>query len=139
MSKVANELQGRAELAMMGKFVHCLSDEEVNFMTDYIIEALGYGDKLNFEDNFVNTRIRQYESGKKNLVTHMGCVTIYGMPVITYCVDTPDSPKPFTEDYGSGYPASFTYNLNLSDDMMCSEFGDAFFEKKPDGFYHRVS
>ena len=64
-----------------------------------------------------------------------------GMPCIVYCIDPQDgeTPKPFEEDYGSGYPCSFTYVFNTTDHEMCSEFGDAFFEKQADGYYHRVS
>ena len=73
-----------------------------------------------------------------------------GLPVPTYvleyllgqyCASDDEEeqyPAPFEEDYGSGYPSAFCYVFNTENDW-CSEFGDCFFEKRADGFYHRVS
>ena len=47
-------------------------------------------------------------------------------------------PAPFETDYGTGYPCAFCYVFNTESDW-CSEFGDCFFEKRADGFYHRAS
>lgn len=136
MSKIKQHYETRAELMMMGKFLEVT--DEVQFCTDYIITSLGYEDKFRGLDIYKD-HIHKYNDTNK--VTHMGTCRVYGMPCIVYCIDPQDdeTPKPFTEDYGSGYPASFCYVFNLDDPEMCSEFGDCFFEKREDGCYHRVS
>ena len=129
------EMATRCELAMMGKVVPCTS-EEVQGMTIYILNAMGKSyDEL---VDIMEVTIRKYN--KKSEVTHLVCNTVHGMPCITYLIDTneEDEPKPFEEDYGTGYPASFCFVFNTESDW-CSEFGDCFFEKRADGYYHRVS
>lgn len=121
MSKVKREAEARAEVMMMGLTVP-VNDNEVQFMTDYIKTVLGYE---NLEVDVLE-RLNQYG---KNTCTHMTTKRVYGMPCIVYCLEGEDYPKPFEEDYGTGYPSAFTYVLNLADDDMCSEFGDSFFEK----------
>ena len=136
MSKIKRELEDRAELAMTGRFVPVENEEEVRFMTSYITVALNkehYSD-LDIYEEFL------HRYNNKNKVTHVGTCRVLGMPCIVYCIDPQDgeTPKPFEEDYGSGYPCSFSFVFNL-DYESCSEFGDCFFEKREDGYYHRVS
>lgn len=123
------EVQAKAEVAMMGMVVS-VTEPEVQIMTDYIIKTLGREEQFKGLD-IMKDRIRQFTPS--NGVSHIVTKTIYGMPCIVYCVtnDDPemDVPRPFSTDYGTGYPAAFTYVLNLADDMMCSEFGDSFFKK----------
>lgn len=137
MSKIKNEMATRCELALMGKVVEC-SNEEAQAMTEYILSALG--NARYYKDlDIVSDRICEYS--EDNEVKYIVCNTILGhMKCITYLIDTneEDEPKPFEEDYGSGCPASFCYVFNTDADD-CSEFGDCFFQKKEDGFYHRVS
>lgn len=135
MGKIKSEMATRCELALMGKVVTCTNDE-VQAMTEYIFSAIGKDpSKL---VNLVECTIQKYN--KKNEVKHIVCNTIHGMQCITYLIDTNEEgePKPLEEDYGSGYPASFCYVFNTESDW-CSEFGDCFFEKQSDGYYHRVS
>ena len=139
MSKVKQEMETRCELALMGKVVPVNSNDEVQFMTKYILSAMGHEESL-IED-FVNKSINRY--GQNN-VKYLVCNTIHGMKCITYLLECASDdeeeqyPAPFEEDYGTGYPCAFCYVFNAESDW-CSEFGDCFFEKKPDGFYHRVS
>lgn len=139
MSKINSEMATRCELAMMGKVVEVLNDNEVNEMTEYLLKAMGVSD--NFKNlDMLKDRIRKYDNNNK--VTHLVCNTLMGsMRCVTYLIDTQDeyTPKPFEEDYGTGTPCAFCYVFNTTDDDMCSEFGDCFFQKKSDGFYHRVS
>lgn len=137
MGKVKQYYETRAELMMMGKTLEVKDESEVEFITDYIITSLGYEEQ--FSGYSIYEDIHRYN--KTNKVTHIGTCRVYGMPCIVYCIDPQDgeTPKPFEEDYGSGYPCSFCYVLNLADKEMCSEFGDCFFEKQKDGCYHRVS
>lgn len=139
MSKIKNEMATRAELALMGKFVPINSNDEVQAITDYILSALGMEDT--YEDlDIVEDRICRYS--KNNEVKYLGVNTILGsMRCITYVVDTneEEEPKPFEEDYGTGTPCAFCYCFNVDADDGCSEFGDCFFRKSTDGFYHRVS
>ena len=135
MSKIKNEMATRCELALMGKVVPC-TNEEVQAMTQYIFSAIGK-DPNKLVD-LVECTIKKYN--KKNEVKYIVCNTLHGMQCITYLIDTNEKgePKPFETDYGSGYPASFCFVFNTESDW-CSEFGDCFFEKKSDGYYHRVS
>jgi len=124
------EVAAKAEVAMMGLVVSCASDAEVQMMTEYIIKTLEKSEQ--FKDlDIMRDRIRQYT--KTNRVSYLTTKTIWGMPCIVYCIqnDDPEAeiPAPFSTDYGTGYPAAFTYVLNLTDDQMCSEFGDSFFKK----------
>lgn len=134
MSKVKSEMATRCELALMGKVVPC-TNNEVQAMTEYIYSAIGKDpDKL--VDILANA-IQKYD--KSIQVKYIVTNTLMGQfRCITYLLEAEDCPKPFEEDYGSGYPCSFCYVFNTSDDWL-SEFSDCFFEKRADGYYHRVS
>lgn len=142
--KVVAKLATRCELALMGKAQRVDDQSEVQTMFEYICGALDK-DPKSYEggEDVLNNRIRQYT--KTNDVAYITTCTIYGMPVIVFVLkstaEDPDEryPDPFTHSYGTPYKCAFTYCMNMVDDEMCSEFGDAFFEKKSDGFYHRVS
>lgn len=137
MSKIKNEVATRCELALMGKVVPCTTDE-VQVMTEYILSAMG---RENLEVDIVGERIQSYS---KNEVKYIVTNRVMGMNTICYLLENGeddeeyDYPKPFEEDYGSGYPCAFCYVLNV-DYIDFSEFGDCFFEKKADGYYHRAS
>lgn len=138
MSKINSEMATRCELALMGKVVPVLGNEEVNAMTQYILSAMGHKDDYKDLD-IVKDRICRFSDNNK--VAYLVCNTLMGyMKCITYLIDTneEDEPKPFEEDYGTGSPCSFCYVFNTDADD-CSEFGDCFFKKKSDGYYHRVS
>ena len=138
--KIKREMATRCELAMMGKVVPVNDNSEVQVMTEYIISVLqGNGeDCVDVLENAINV---YHENKVKYLVVNR----LMDMPCITYLLDSGVDkdhedyyPAPFEEDYGTGYPVSFCYVFNLECDW-CSEFGDCFFEKRPDGYYHRAS
>ena len=139
MSKVKSEMATRCELALMGKVVPVNCNSEVQAMTEYLFSAMG-NDPNKLVDILENA-ICKYQ---KNEVKYLVCNTVMGMKCITYLLaSTSDDeeekyPAPFEEDYGSGYPCAFCYVFNTESDW-CSEFGDCFFEKKSDGYYHRAS
>ena len=140
-TRIKKEQATRCELAMMGKVVPMRTDE-VQVMTQYIVRTLK---NEVVAENLVDI-VSQIQKYHKNEVKYVVCNRIHGMPCITYLLDsgitdTEDEefyPAPFEEDYGTGYPCSFCYVFNLDTDW-CSEFGDCFFQKKADGYYHRVS
>ena len=141
MSKMKSEMATRCELAMMGKVVPINDNSEVQSMTEYIVKAVKGVDKVNLVD-IVKESINRYQENK---VKYIVCNRVMGMPCITYLLDSgvgKDNedyyPAPFEEDYGTGYPCAFCYVFNLETDW-CSEFGDVFFQKKDDGYYHRVA
>ena len=133
MSKMS-DLAMRAELSLMGKYVP-LKNNEVQVYLDYVLSALSVQDKY---DNFLKEHIQKYSP--ENEVVGTVCNVVCGMRMITFAINTKDgdTPEPFTEDYGTGCPCAFSYVLNV-DSPFCSEFGDVFFEKKSDGYYHRAS
>ena len=140
MSKIKSEMATRCELAMMGKVIPVNDNSEVQSMTEYIVTVIK-GDAKNLVDILENAICKYNDNKVKYLVVN----TVHGMPCITYLLDSGVDkdhedyyPAPFEEDYGSGYPASFCYSFNLDSDW-CSEFGDCFFQKQRDGYYHRVS
>lgn len=145
MGKVKRAAEDKAELAMMGKFVSVESEEEVNFITNYILTALDKEELFRKFDSYddhtggINIYSEIQRFNKTNKVTYMGTNRVLDMPCIVYCLEVEDAPKPFEEDYGTGNPAAFCYVFNLVDHDMCSEFGDCFFEKRVDGYFHRVS
>ena len=139
MSKIKREMETRCELALMGKVVPVNSNDEVQAMTEYIYSAMGYDpDKL---VNILENAINKYQT---NEVKYLVCNTVMDMKCITYLLastsdDEEESyPAPFETDYGTGYPCALCYVFNTESDW-CSEFGDCFFEKRADGFYHRAS
>lgn len=138
--KVNSEMATRCELALTGKVVEVKDNSEVVPMTNYIMKAMGFENPCN--PNFLKENICKYSN---NLVKYLVCNRVMGMNCITYLLasDKPKGdedyyPAPFEEDYGTGYPCAFCYVFNTESDW-CSEFGDCFFQKKRDGFYHRVS
>lgn len=140
MSRIKDEMATRCELALMGKVVEVRDNSEVVPMTEYMMSAMGIENPLN--PNFLKDSICKYSQHK---VKYFVCNTVMDMRCITYLLesDKPEDdeeyyPAPFVEDYGTGYPCAFCYVFNLDCDW-CSEFGDVFFRKKSDGFYHRAS
>ena len=135
MSSIKNEAMARCELALMGKVVPINSNDEVQFMTDYILEVL---DRDEFKDlDIIKERICRYS--KNNEVKYIVVNTILDtMRCITYLIDTHEEgePAPLEEDWGTGFPCSFSYCFNVDADD-CSEFGDTFYSKEADGYYHR--
>lgn len=119
------------ELAMCGCAVEVKSRGDLILMVNYIIGEL----KNNPLPDGISLLKPVLKDGYE--VTHLSCTTVHGMRCINLCLETEDLPKPFEEDYGSGYPCSFCYVLNL-DAPEFSEFGDCFFEMR-DGYYHRIS
>lgn len=119
------------ELAMCGCVVEVKSREDLVLMVNYIIGEIKndrFPDGISLLKPILKDR---YE------VKYLSCTTVHGMRCINLCLETEDLPKPFEEDYGSDYPCSFCYVLNL-DAPEFSEFGDCFFEMR-DGYYHRIS
>ena len=138
MSKIKDEIATRCELALMGKTVPVNNNDEVQEMTNYILGVLEKSEQYKDLD-IVKNRICRYS--EKNEVKYLVCNTLMDtMKCITYLIDTHEEgePAPFEEDYGTGYPCAFSYVFNTDADD-CSEFGDCFFKKYADGFYHRVS
>lgn len=141
MSKVKQEMETRCELAMMGKVVEVHDNGEARMMTRYILQVLTDMDDDTLDDfDIIGDHINKYCINK---VDYLVVNTVQDMRCITFLlenaeVEGDEYPKPFEEDFGSGYPCAFCYVLNL-DVPDFSEFGDCFFEKKSDGFYHRVS
>lgn len=130
-----NETKAKAEVALMGAVVRTNSDQEVRDLTEYILNVMG-AENLKSLD-VLKFRIRKYT--EDNTVYGLCTNRVMGMPCITYLIDTHDgeTPAPLEEDYGTGYPCSFCYVLNLSADEMCSEFGDCFFEKRGDLYFRK--
>lgn len=127
-TKTESMRAARCELALMGKVVNC-TNQEAQWMLNYICKVV----KLPTVD--IMKRIQRYNP---NNVKHIVVNTIEDMITVSFLLEGEDYPAPFATDYGCGYPCSFCYVLNLSHPDL-SEFGDCFFEKKADGFYHRVS
>lgn len=138
MSKIKQEAETRCELALMGKVQKC-NTEEVEFFFNYIKSACGYDDQYNDLD-VVKERIKKWTD--TNEVRFITTYRVYGMPCICFLLESTSEdeeekyPAPFEEDYGTGCPSAFSYVFSLADDQMCSEFGDVFFKKQSDGFYH---
>ena len=132
--RMTAEMRTRCELALMGKVVPVHSNDEVNLMTKYILKVL---DKEFISDfDILETAINKYS---EKTVTHLVVNKMFQeFDCITYCLETSDLPKPFKEDYGTGKPCSFCYVFNTTVEYM-SEFGDCFFEKRADGFFHRFA
>ena len=139
MSNIKRDLETRCELALMGKVVPVHSNDEVQAMTEYLFSAMGK-DPSKLVDILENA-ICKYQ---KNEVKYLVCNTVMEMKCITYLLESTSDdeeekyPAPFEEDYGTGNPSAFCYVFNTDSDW-CSEFGDCFFTKKSDGYYHRVS
>lgn len=138
MGKMKQMMEDKSELALMGKFVSVENEDEVRFITNYILTVLGKDEQFKDLDIYKDCLHRYNDTNK---VTNIGTCRVMGMPCIVYCIDPQDgeTPKPFEEDYGTGNPCAFCYVFNTTDHEMCSEFGDCFFEKQADNYYHRVS
>lgn len=138
MGKMKQMMEDKSELALMGKFVSVENEDEVRFITNYILTVLGKDEQFKDLDIYKDCLHRYNDTNK---VTNIGTCRVMGMPCIVYCIDPQDgeTPKPFEEDYGTGNPCAFCYVFNTADHEMCSEFGDCFFEKQADNYYHRVS
>lgn len=127
----------KCELAMMGKTQQVTDQNEVQKMFNYIKKVLGYEKAYNDVD--ILKLVNKYnDSPTMTKVAYIDCYRVYEMPCVCFCLDEnpeQDIVKPFFEDYGSGYPSCFCYVFNLAAEE-CSEFGDVFFYKNKDGYYH---
>ena len=131
---MTGDAKARCELAMMGKVVKCTNSEVLDCIK-YIGKATEtWGDAVKEKAETFVENLSKY----KHRVKMMVCNMVYDDKCLTFLLETDDLPKPFETDYGSGYPCSYGYALNLSA-PWCSEYGDSFYEKRTDGFYHRVS
>ena len=98
MGKVKSEMATRCELALMGKVVPVNSNDEVQMMTCYLLDAMGR-DSSKCVDILENA-ICKYQ---KNEVKYLVCNTVMGMKCITYLLaSTSDNeeekfPAPFEE------------------------------------------
>lgn len=128
MGKMKQMMEDKSELALMGKFVSVENEDEVRFITNYILTVLGKDEQFKDLDIYKDCLHRYNDTNK---VTNIGTCRVMGMPCIVYCIDPQDgeTPKPFEEDYGTGNPCAFCYVFNTTDHEMCSEFGDCFFEE----------
>ena len=143
MTRIKKEQATRCELAMVGKVVPINNNEEVQVMTEYICSAMSVEPPKEVFKNYIN---KYSDEDCVNNVKYIVTNTVEGMRQIAYLLDcgiTDEEdenyyPAPFKEDYGSGYPCSFCYVYN-ADVEEFSELGDCFFQKKADGYYHRVS
>jgi len=133
---MTGDTKARCELAMTGRVVKCTNSEVVDCIR-YISKVV---QKWTTDvQEKVNSFLEYLKTSSDNLkVRSMVCNTIYEDTCITFLIEAKSLPKPFETDYGSGYPCSYSYTLNLSCPYF-SEFGDTFYEKRSDGFYHRVS
>ena len=129
MSKVKQEMENRCELALMGKFVPVNDNNEVQGMTEYIMTVLDKEE--DFKDvDIIKQHICRYN--KKTKVRYIGVNTLMGQfRVITFVVS-----GRFYNYGDTKYTTCYCLNLDAPE---LSEFGDCFFSKKEDGFYHRVS
>lgn len=138
MSKIKDSLETRCELALMGKVQEVQNQEEVQKIFEYVKSACGKERYYNDID-IIKDRICKYT---KNEVKYFVTYRLYDMPCICFLLANADEdeennyPAPFEESYGTPYQCAFCYVFNLADDDMCSEFGDVFFKKMSDGFYH---
>lgn len=144
MSKVADEIATRCELALQGKVMQVRDDSEVQVMFEYICSACSVEPStMSGCDDVLNNRIRRYT--KTNDVAYIVTNRVYGMRVIAFLLKSRAKgedhfPDPLKHSYGvKGHKCAFTYALNLDADDSCSEFGDCFFKKEADTFWHRVS
>ncbi len=142
MSKIKSEMATRCELALMGKYVPVRDNSEIIPMVQYMLSAMGVDETV--PEDFLKHTIYKY-GNDDHQVKFIGCNTLEGMRLITMCLETTKLPwdeeyypAPFEETYGTKYPCSFCYVYNVDQDFF-SQFGDCFFRKHSDGYYHRVS
>ena len=80
MSKIKQFYEDKAELALMGKCVPVESEDEVRFITDYILTVLD-AERLKSIDIYKDCLHRYNDTNK---VTNMGTCRALGMPCIVY-------------------------------------------------------
>ena len=121
--------KAKAEVALMG--IVTFGDlMELEQMASYCSRVL---EREFPREKFINA----FLPSKGIIPIGMCCSRVFNMPVITFICEAKDTPKPFEEDYGSGYPAAFCYVLNLEQPSF-SEYGDCFFMQKG-SIYRRVA
>lgn len=90
MSKIKQFYEDKAELALMGKCVPVESEDEVRFITDYILTVLD-AERLKSLDIYRDCLHRYNDTNK---VTNIGTCRVLGMPCIVYCIDPQDGETP---------------------------------------------
>lgn len=133
MSKIKNEYATRCELAMMGKVVPINNNDEVQVMTEYILDTIGstYCD-IQKDLDIMKDHLHKYSDN--STVKHMVVNTLGEFAMICYLLD--DQEEPYPEDLATPDGVlCYVYNVN---DPFLSEFGYCFFEKRNDNYYHRI-
>ena len=125
------ELNAKCELAMMGKVVPVNSVEELEYMVKYICKV----QETEYEELY-----EEFPQFKDCKCTHLVVNKVMDMKVISCVLESTinEYPAPFEDDFGTCYPCAFCYCFNL-DMPYFSEYGDCFFEKRGDNYYHRIS
>lgn len=116
MSAIKIMMEDKSELALMGKFVPVENEDEVRFITNYILTVLNKDDLFSDVDIYKD-HLHKY--GDSNKVTHIGTNRVMGMPCITFCLENEEVPKPFEEDYGTGNPCAFFATFLTWTHLIC--------------------
>lgn len=124
---------GKAEVALMGHVIEVSDDTELRNIINYIAQVVNDNEECPAEE--ILTEAFQYTNTKKYRVSHISVNTLLGdMVVLTLILSTTTRKTPVKLDSFSGV-FSYCYNFTAP---FCSELGYTFYEKRPNGTYHRI-
>lgn len=124
-----DELDGKAEIALMGWVTPVRDKDNIIYILDYIsnvVKGVKTGETIyNVATEFINL--------DKTYIIGISCSTVHGMPCINIVFkDVENTSFKLNDPEGV-----LTYTYNLSD-TECSELGYCYYERK--GYaYHRIA
>lgn len=137
------ELSAMAELMLQGR-VQVFDNMDMTLEQNktittwfccYLLNVM-HADEDTYPIDYLEDAHKIWDSVQKygdKIVKHMVVNTIGGMVTITFGLD--DENDPWHEDLENNWIFSYVYNVTCPD---LSEFGDTFYEKRSDNFYHRI-
>ena len=123
------EAATKAELAMMGRVCTIASLDELEFILDTMLAALGYAAK----GSEVLEKIKVHAS-EKNEYKHISCAMLEGMHLINVVAYNPDEDGDTYELTRENGVFGYCYNASSPD---CSEWGYSGFKKGLDRVIRR--
>lgn len=122
------ELNGKAELAMLGAAIPVTQKENVIYILDYIAKALGYEETTGAE---IYAKATEFIDSKRTEIIGLSCSTIMGTDKVVNIIFKDNDNKPFQLDDPDGV-LCYVYNFSCE---WCSELGYCFFEKRGRSYY----
>lgn len=126
------ELSAKAEVAMMGLVTPIRDKDNIIYMLDYIAKVLDPDQYMTGEQ--IYEKAVEFINPEETMIVGLSCCRLMGMPCVNVIFkDIKDTKYKLDDEDGV---LTYVHNFEGPD---LSELGYCFFEKTPQGAYHRIA